>query len=342
LELFIVLIAWFAVHMSTNWVAYIWFCYCHITNAMHPWETAVALQLRVHASRQRKALLAGLIEFQKAQCFFNVTVMIASLLAVSQGKLGIQSGMDWDLNVSFLSYITGVGTTAVAMNQFLLHAAHMRSWYVSLLSTITILLASISVKTMRKHRAISRRLPKTFAVDEYYPPWPMDSIDTTRPCGNNSSPITSCTNHWVMEDLGIWYKITLATVIYSTLVVVCVIVHQICSVAVSFNQNAPRGQPQRLLLALATHGHRLLNWICCVVDDRLTSFAGQCLYFVIGYGFLIFSAGFISQLLKFSSTNDWDLGQIIAVAIWMPSLLQYIYLAIGTFHDLNFNNRLFC
>jgi hypothetical protein len=26
----------------------------------------------------------------------------------------------------------------------------------------------------------------------------------------------------------------------------------------------------------------------------------------------------------------------------MPSLLQYIYLAIGTFHDLNFNNRLFC
>lgn len=94
-------------------------------------------------------LLSVLVDFQKAQCFFMLAMQIAAHAVLYNGPFqGISLQEIYD-NYELLGRIAISGFLPITFTLLCLHSAGMRSWYLLILSTITVIISEFTIRASR-------------------------------------------------------------------------------------------------------------------------------------------------------------------------------------------------
>ena len=282
----------------------------------------------LHPVEQHKSnLITALIEFHKAQCYFASTIQITALILYHQSQSNVsvwwnsnEPILDIDLidsDVLLLLATSASVPICVVLACITRYGRH--SWYVIILSTITVLLATA---TMGSAAA-------TFLSDNVKgSPWNPNVDDTsieTPSCtiygnspfvqalcghsklGNNFLPPgDTVSNHWIWA---VWAN-CIIWLLYC-------ITEKFLSLKryIRFRaRTAARFRRSKFLVSLRGAYRKYPLWALVYVVPWSLCFAAQIILFTV----------FVEHY--FIPTN-WALGQIIAVVVWVPSVIEYIYIA---------------
>lgn len=94
-------------------------------------------------------LLSVLIDFQKAQCFFMIAIQIAAQVVMSNGLFEGSNLQQIYNNYKLLGVVAISGLLPVTFTLMCLHSAGMRSGYLIVLSTITVIRSAITLHSSR-------------------------------------------------------------------------------------------------------------------------------------------------------------------------------------------------
>lgn len=285
-------------------------------------------KLRSSVTKHRENLLTALVEFHKAQCYFASTIQITALILFHENQSNMGAWLksnepifDKDLiDSNVLVLLATSALVPVCMILACITRYGRQSWYVIVLSTITVLLATATMGSAYFY----------FESDYPWDPNFWDPSFTTPSCsidagngaylpslcghsklGNNSLPSGDTTsNYWiwvVWVNCIIWLFYCIIEKILSGKS--CRPFHT--RTAATFRRNKTL-----VLLRKAFRNYPL--WTLIYAVPWSLCFAAQITLF----------AAFIEH---YFISYTWSLGQIIAVAVWVPSVIEYLYIDFSEF-----------
>ena len=109
----------------------------------HGWKVARRSTQRINqiSRRHLSRLVAALTDFHKSQCFFMMATNVAALAVIGRGGLDPQSLQQIYNSWVFLKLISINGFLPITFTLTNLHMVGMLSWYLNILSSLTIILS---------------------------------------------------------------------------------------------------------------------------------------------------------------------------------------------------------
>lgn len=228
--------------------------------------------------------------------------------------LNSNSMQQWVNNTSFIGGVAMAGFLLVTLVLFSLHNAGMESWYVLTLSACAVAISGITVVSANKLQPTGRV-----------------STRTSPQCGGNQLPSLYCNDRY-HEDTG-----TGIVFIYgggSGASIFCCVVMVLLAVDTGtiFKKTTEHGD------TLPVNGYVLLRdsmksrtiWGVRVssmmrISTAMFLMAVECLFLY----WIASTVESVSYLMHSTSggDNNWSFGQIVAVTVWAPALIEWIYLA---------------
>lgn len=283
----------------------------------------------IEKSKAARSTVAFLADLQEAQCFFIIAAQIAILFANVSQTADFNGVDSWDglvLNWIFIQYLANVGALPIIITQVSLCHLRIDSVYTLVLSTVAILLSAI---------ASYPAFPDIEMVYEMF-----KDQSTLEQCGNRPSLTTYCVTHTSGEVLTRAYGSTnggeslFFAVKYANFLTLLILWvrkghREVASTRTSWFQSKCLSIQSRLQPKSAESFKTHAAWI-----PR----AGRILRWTTT-GFLVFveaatatfiatSLGFLRSVILSDTTTTWNIGQIIAMLVWAPVLLKYIYTSI--------------
>ena len=105
-------------------------------------------KIRIIAQKHLSRLTVALTDFQKAQCFFMLATNVAAQVVVRKGTLDPQSLQQLYSTYVFMKLIAVSGYLPVTFTLFTLHLVGMLSWYLVVLSCLSITLSIATLATV--------------------------------------------------------------------------------------------------------------------------------------------------------------------------------------------------
>lgn len=268
-------------------------------------------------SRHISVAMSILVDFQEAQCFFVISVQVAVLLAFF-GKFNVlraSSLAQLQTNYTDSVWISGLTSTSVTYGLWALHRSKLDSAYIHIWSTVCIILSGIT---------LSRRIPEEPSL--YGIDW-VDSLPRLDKCGNHPPPLIYCSDLYEPgsypgsrrsdpagpDTLSLYFAICgilgiqkIASYVPSE--------HRFWATFIRFSHSIQSKVPSRTFPFLATCLRVLVE-----------------IYFLLTIAVLLL-AGMGGILYNYQSepgkSDNWSFGQIIAVTIWVPVIIKYLYWAV--------------
>jgi hypothetical protein len=304
MQIIIALVAWIILSLKGSW----------FTSIYRKWSRAGDTRQEKRSTKchpdQAAVLKSMLVEFQEAQCFFMLATQIAVLISFgNQAKFyGPKDEAQLDMD-NYLGQIIGTGgLLPISLVLFTLNNIGMISWYILILSGITLATSSATVIISTKNED-NGYTPSSLAG--FYDTASIDS------CGGYPPPIVFCDEVWYKSTISQYFdqKVLSWTYIFP-LVVFSVILSQLLLTLPRLSRFVKGMLPQLSRL----EGSKLVTYL-----NVLWIVAISILYLFAIYSYL----ANLYYLNKFGAidTSNWTLGQIVAVTIWAPVLLKYIYSA---------------
>jgi len=297
---------------------------------------------RKNLNRHLGALTSALIEFQKAQCFFSATLQVAAIIVLGDILYKAEDKNNLLLRLASANAFSPILLTLVHINLL----GGRRSWYILSLSTITYLLGTMTFQLATNMQRGNYNYFSNIEIDVLS----CGGYSPIAPCFRNND--NYATGKWGTygDPLPLYYP-ALWVWILSSLIWMIQIMEKICGTKrVKDFMKSNRG----VLVtrqAFRTHFKAFASQPSTKV--KLTSgklflptlprkrFHGAMLrqlrkgrfwllvQLLIGMGGLIAQLAFIIN----SMLNSYKLipkrmtfGQIVAMGIWIPVLLEYVYL----------------
>jgi hypothetical protein len=334
-QIAIVLAAWIALRFFDTWTRNFIFCFAYPFGPSRAKRIAVACQERLKSSRQCVALKAALVEFHKAQCYLMLAFQIAALTTLKAGFQVLQftSYQQLNINVALIGDISIGGFLPVTFVLFCLHSEGMRSWYIFTLSVCTVFVSIITFFAVSGFTAQKADV--------------RDLSTSLKSCGRNPSPINYCSEN-SSGDFHYLASINRghgsgSMLLHSLGVLVLLFIDQ-CK---PFRQKGGDGKGKRINAYVylkvwikswpvwyQTESQAFLKWIWLDTAERAIRFGTATLlltieiyYFVLLCVFLFSLSSIYGKQPKRNETG-WSFGQIIAVMIWAPYLVEYVYLSL--------------
>ena len=283
----------------------------------------------LHPVEQHKSnLITALVEFHKAQCYFASTMQITALILYRRSH---RRQTDWynsnepifdkDLiDSDVLMLLATSASVPICMVLACITRYGRHSWYVIILSTITVLLATATMGS-----AAATFLFENDVNGETWEPNVNDTSIATPSCtiyassgfvpqlcghsklGKNFLPLgDTMYNHWIWA---VWAN--------------CIIWLLYCTTEkllrlkryIPFRVRiAPRFPRSKFLISLRGAYRKYPLWALVYAVPWSLCFAAQIILFTV----------FVEH---YFIPPKWTLGQIIAVVVWVPSVIEYIYIA---------------
>jgi hypothetical protein len=183
MQLSITLYIYLLSHLLTSWLFHLTSFYSSIR--------ATNLQTYLSSTNQLPALHSGLVEYQKSQAFFALTLHCAGIHALlGDGRtFEARSLQELHLTISLLRDAAATAVVCVVFGLWMLHRAGRRAWYTTLLSLAAVGVAGTAWGvTLLPLRNLKRLEP---------PEEPL------RACGD-LSPVTFCLDR--DDGLAIWLE----------------------------------------------------------------------------------------------------------------------------------------
>ncbi|KAK5113368.1 hypothetical protein LTR62_003468 [Meristemomyces frigidus] len=337
MQTFIVLSAWILFHVYANWSTY------PILLALLPFHgrrraSTVANNIQGRMNFFNDALVAALADFQKAQVFFMLSVQIAILVALHNAAF-IQANT-WQAlwnNFGILYSLAFGGSLPILFVLVLLRIAGKKELYTLLFSLVSVVLSGT-----------------TWFIAWFSAPDPNTSIPpsaTPAPaeCAG-TAPIKYC------YSAGIYYNATedvhraVPMLTFCFVVMLVLVLNQI----VIFTIHSPDGVSRKGTCFQWLRGAVLRLPFWRKYDDKaeirsryirlfhldtserivqllhgLLLFATECTFVSLNMVLIADYAHLLTKGNDFQTldTKSWSLGQIIAVTIWVPILIEYLWRA---------------
>ncbi|KAI1170870.1 hypothetical protein F4777DRAFT_567666 [Nemania sp. FL0916] len=278
-------------------------------------EKGHRVQTRLASSRFRATLISSLVEFQEVQLYFVGSIQVASFISFSPNNPNTSSSNSNSFSSALLSSaiinILGVnGVYTILLCQGCLQREGKRSWYIFVLMSIVFVLAQVIVGVG------DSLLPSTEAL------W--DKLKSDHPifaCGNNPSPMTYCP-----PPLGFNAALTTGAqgrhvfAISGSLAYFGLLVDQLAYASPS-------------LVSTVTNKSKRLSGKPNITDcvRRAWPWLRHLYWFAIQVILLLGTILYFAILLEvvpragIRDTSKWSFGQIIAVTVWAPTIVKYIY-----------------
>ena len=264
----------------------------------------------------RPALTASLEEFHRVQCFFGIAIQIAALVVMSNGRLGVSSIGQAQLSYLFMQTVTTNSALSVAFTLWYLGSTKKREWYRYLLSACTYILSIAGCITA----TTSFRNPK------------IDFTGQTFPTCGNQSPVMQCPIELLGGELVAAYEADMPS-------------KWVLPVAV----------PAVFMLYVSTD-HLWFHWPHCFCSKhelanrcqmRLTATCKfvpllkeslRIIWTILGFLQLIVALVlFAYQFSRLANimdmgivdTNNWGIGQIVGITVWLPPIFEFFRLETG-------------
>ena len=289
----------------------------------------------LHPVEQHKSnLITALVEFHKAQCYFASTIQITALILYRQSH---SYQTDWynsnepifdkdliDSDVLLLLATSASVPICVVLACITRYGRH--SWYVIILSTITVLLATATMGS-----AAATFLFENNVNGSPWEPNVNDQSITTPSCkiytSYNGSPVQgflpplcghskfsknflppgdTISNHWIWA---VWAN-CIIWLLYCIMKKLLSLKRYIPFRA----RTAARFRRSKFIMSLRGAYCKYPLWALVYVVPWSLCFAAQIILFNV----------FVEH---YFIPYDWTLGQIIAVVVWVPSVIEYIYIA---------------
>ena len=282
------------------------------------WENQLGMYLIQKAAEHRPVIRFVLIEFQEAQSFLMISIQIASLYvmlrrpelygAVSIGQLIINKTMTRSISLEAIVFIT--------FGLWLVHKADMKSWYILFCSTLTVILSMITFH-MSDHWKV---LPTDLSL-------PQGNGDLYE-CGHHPPPLIWCGN-WEYNDSENPF---IKGVFVISIPLFCSL---FCHALLELLQFGPW---TRLNLRDSDDEWRLAVYYCISGLYPTSSWIKVTLKICVELMLLTIisiSSGMLFRPL-FLDLTDWNLGQVIAMSIWAPVIIKYLYWSLCKLHPCSF------
>lgn len=316
LQSLLLLAAYFAQSASRFWITLIAFPVFLVralgtTGLSKAYGRAEELQARCRFPRQMASLVAALVEFQKTQVFFVATIEVAVIITLYNGVyMGASSWAELWINIVFMHKIGTSGVDPVVLGMCLLRKAGKLSWYVSVASVVCVLVSSVTVF-------------KSFAGSGS-PGQVEDKVAGLDACWEEA-PRQYC----LLPQYPLGYGITSRAVVYFAI-----------SPAIMSVMLLEKSRHVRAGLRTAANYFALdtvYQWMCRRIGSRnsrrLVRLGKRvpCFFaeiWLVVHVCLSVQSYIIWLPFIISSTPEsiWPLGQIIAVAVWIPVIVQLVYL----------------
>ena len=273
-------------------------------------------------SQYSEALTSALVGFQKAQCWFMLATNIAGLIVEKGGGLEPDSLQQLYNTYVFIKVIAIGGFLPITFSLFNLHMIQKLSWYPITLSMATIALA---IATLKAGHASFTPIQEDF--DFIVSQVSQGSLTSCglqnlipwcySPRRDDSFGFNASSNGSSADDILIFCLVTLAIIL----------IDHFC------RSDDPKQQ---------SLNRRILKKLGVDPSKALFPHAGTVLrYGTLAFHFVFFWLYiycfylFAEDLNWFAANNvydpGWGFGQIVAVAVWLPTLFDYAWDQIRTF-----------
>ena len=269
-------------------------------------ENQMRMYLIQKAAEHRPVIRFVLVEFQEAQSFLMISIQIASIYVMSKKPelYGAVSFSQLMINISITKSICLEAIAFVTFGLWLVHKTDMKSWYILFCSTLTVILSIVTFHLSSHWKVIPANLS-------------LPQENSLYECGHHPPPLIWCGN-LTLEDRGNSFIIGFfATCIILFCYLFCHKLIVLLQVG-SWSRQNPRDSNYQWCRTVycyidgLPHNSRWikLSFDICVELTLIT---------IIGF----FTVKLISSV--YDNLTDWNLGQVIAVTIWAPVIVKYLY-----------------
>lgn len=281
-------------------------------------EKGEHIQARIGSSRFGAAVVSSLLEFQEVQLYFVGSIQVASFISFSPGNPNTGSSNSNSFGSALLSSaivnILGVnGVYTILLSQVCLQRRGMHWWYIFVLMTVVFALAQAIVAGGRT------LLPSTDALWDK-----LKSDHEIYACGNNPSPMTYC-----QPPLGFTAALTTGAqgrnlfAIVGSLAYAGLALDQlsyafpgwISTLANKCKKSNDTSKPIDVV-------KKVWPWICHTYWFSI--------HVILLLGTLLYFATLLEVVPRagIDDSTKWSFGQLIAVLVWAPTIVKYIYFSI--------------
>lgn len=264
-----------------------------------------------------------MVELGEAQCFYVITLAIAVIYSDSQGAIfnGAENFPSIIKNQSVTLFVVYMASLPMITVQLSLRYVSMDSVYTLFFTTLATALAGVAV-TLKEKDISTDQARRMFMQDR-----------ALEECGGNPSLRALCDRTDATSlrisrpSSDIWTALGVLACLWCLKLLQGRFskIERLCSGALTTNGKSERSASAKALLFI-----RVLVWLCpqlCSAVLLAAHLFFVCLTFV--------NLARISGEMK-SSYDDgylpWNLGQVVAMLVWVPMLAKYTYAILCKFH----------
>lgn len=253
------------------------------------------------------AIVIALVEFHKAQCYFSFSLQIAALVLIAQNS-STKDMPDYQ-DARLMPGISMTGIVPVIFTLTCISRYGRQSWYLIILSSVTGILATATLISITRFWAVlDAPVPDTGIAD-------FDSATRKAVCGTmNWSDICNPYSATAIDRVPLRYT-------WAVWAICCLwLIYCVLSKLLFGAPKNPR--VARLVENWKTPDNRLRASIHFVPLSCYRSLGLLSWMFCFAFQLYYYAAYFLDGLVS----TQWTFGQIISVTVWMPSIVEYLYL----------------
>ncbi|KAK4624658.1 hypothetical protein CLAFUW4_05647 [Fulvia fulva] len=330
MQLSILIYAYLHSRLVTTWIRAVVFATHRPLGLEIAQRRAEAVQDRLDSTYQQPALISGLADFQKAQSFFSITLEGAAIGALaSNGRIfDATSLQQLHLTAKLLGDVATAGVLCVTFGLYLLHANDCTSWYTS---TVSILAVLVSVAAW-----IQTRLPLQNLRN------PAPSEHNLPACGGRS-PTTYCLETSRHKNTA-FEAVSIGLCVFIMLVLMTRQSKAVQRFGSALSSRKPSVDAEKGPAAEDVHLHRVLTMTSTAskavrlvhkaaatkVSKKVYNWREEIAEFVFANLIVNMLVILVKNGAMTASRQEarWTFGQLIAVTIWAPSIIEHVYGAV--------------
>jgi hypothetical protein len=300
----IVMVAYIFIALNNIWIPAIVSGFCHLTrrhdrSSAKP-AAARSIGKRITSVKQIDTLVTALLAFQKSQLFFSVALQIACLYAVHNPTiLAARSSRELQSGMLLLTIVGVSGVYPVVLNLLALGLGKKKvDLFTFVLTVCAVILASANA--LLSAPAVMK--PSQLMQDGFNPV-SCGGINPQQYCiSADQTVIKLLTEGFHYSGAPTWQAFGL---IIPCLAIIHAGTEQFITATI-----------ERLSGKAATAANLVLKVGLFIIH----------VWLFLGVGVLLFLVGDIISLQEITAQDKWSLGQVIAVAVWAPCVVQWLYM----------------
>lgn len=265
--------------------------------------------------RQTAALIIALQEFQKTQAFLLLAIQVVSLLALEHATwLDASTPLQLTMNAAFMMLLSTAGVYPIILGLLTLRKSKGRlEWFTLIMSLACVVVSSVTWARVSRIDLYAIQQQSDITFEE------CGGINPTRYCLGPGMSLRSS------MDIGSVTLLRQRITIGPVCVLLYLVLENILPAATRHNLI---WAPSWAKKDADSGGHRF-KWIPSWVPRVLQVFVLLCAEAWLLWGNIMIFMNFYSVWEEFSDEGMvWTFGQVIAVAVWVPVFLEWLYTAL--------------